>query len=101
MQIYEEIQSQAEAILSGLHSDGLNLSVTDKATLRIVGTATKRQLEIVRLWKRRIIEALSPKCSNCTQPMQIIDNGKLWFCPIGCESRKALWTKNPKKTHLN
>ncbi len=90
MQIYEETQSQAETILSGLRADGLNLSVTDKATLRVVGTATKRQLEIVRLWKRHIIEALSPHCSNCTLPMELINGGALWFCPFGCESRKKL-----------
>jgi len=34
MQIYEEIQKQAETILMTLRADGLNLSVTKKATLR-------------------------------------------------------------------
>jgi hypothetical protein len=60
-----------------------------KATPRIVGATANQQLEIVRLWKRQIIKALSPKCSNCTLPMRIIDNGKLWFCPLGCESREV------------
>ena len=90
MQIYEEVQMQAETILRTLFADGLNLSITDKQSLRIVGTTTKRQLEVVRIWKHSLIEALSPKCSNCASPMQLIDNGNLWFCPLGCESRKAL-----------
>ena len=88
MHIYQQIQSQAEIILGELRAGGLNLSITDKATLRIVGTATERQLEIARLWKQNIIDALSPKCSNCTLPMQIIDNGALWFCALGCGSKK-------------
>lgn len=87
MQIHEEIQIQAETILTTLRADGLNLSITDKQGLRIVGTATKRQLEVVRFWKQHIIEALSPKCTNCALPMQLIDNGNLWFCQLGCESR--------------
>ncbi|MEJ7701437.1 MAG: hypothetical protein WKF71_17590 [Pyrinomonadaceae bacterium] len=88
MQTYEEIKTQAGEILRTLRADGLNLSVTDNSKLHIVGTATLRQLKIVRIWKRHIIEALSPKCSNCTLAMQIIDNGNLWFCPFGCESQK-------------
>lgn len=90
MQIYEEIQKQAETILEMLRADGLKFSITDKATLRIVGTATARQLEIVRLWKRQIIEALSPKCEHCDLEMNLIENGKLWFCPLGCESKKVI-----------
>jgi len=88
MEIYQQIQKRAETILGELRADGLNLSITDKTILRIVGTATARQLEIVRLWRQGIIEAISPKCSNCTLPMQIINNGELWFCPFGCESKK-------------
>jgi hypothetical protein len=87
MQIYDEIQKQAAIILRTLRADGLNLFVTKTANLRIVGTATARQLEIVRLWKRQIIEALSPKCSNCTLPMRLVNNGNLWLCPFGCQSQ--------------
>jgi ferredoxin-thioredoxin reductase catalytic subunit len=30
----------------------------------------------------------TPKCS-CSSVMELIENGKTWFCPMGCESRKA------------
>ncbi len=88
MHIYQQIKNQAETILSELQADGLNLSITDNSKLHIVGTAKPAQLQLIRIWKRHIIEALSPKCSNCTLAMQIIDNGNLWFCPFGCESQK-------------
>lgn len=88
MQTYEEIKTQAGEILRTLCADGLSLSVTDNSKLHIVGTAKPAQLQLIRIWKRHIIEALSPKCSNCTLAMQIIDNGTLWFCPLGCESQK-------------
>jgi hypothetical protein len=88
MQIYEQIQKQAETILTTFRANGLNLSITDKQTLRIVGTATKRQLEFIRVWKQQIIETLSPKCSNCVSPMRLIENGNLWFCPLGCQFRE-------------
>ena len=88
MEIYQQIQSQAETILGELRAGGLDLSVTDKATLRIVGTATVRQLELVRVWRQHIIDTLSPKCSNCALPLQIINNGALWLCALGCETKK-------------
>lgn len=28
-------------------------------------------------------------CSNCNLEMDLIEDGNLWFCPFGCESRKA------------
>lgn len=31
-----------------------------------------------------------PKCSNCDLEMNLIENNTLWFCPLGCESRKAV-----------
>ncbi|HLM60436.1 MAG TPA: hypothetical protein VK308_06520 [Pyrinomonadaceae bacterium] len=94
MLIYKEMQIQAETILDRFRADGLSLSVTNKQTLRIVGAVSKRQLEVVRLWKQNIIEALSPKCTNCGLSMQLIENGDLWFCPLGCESRKAKFYKS-------
>ncbi len=30
-----------------------------------------------------------PKCSNCDLEMNLIENNTLWFCPLGCESRKV------------
>jgi hypothetical protein len=90
MLCYGEIQNQAAIILRTLRADGLNLSVTKTTNLRIVGRATKQQLELVRLWKQQIIEALSPKCEHCDLEMNLIENGKLWFCPLGCESKKVI-----------
>jgi hypothetical protein len=79
---------QAERILSELQVSGLSLTLTDKSSLRIKGKATKGQIEFCRRFKTQIIEALSPHCSNCALPMQLINDGNLWFCPFGCESRK-------------
>jgi hypothetical protein len=88
MEIYRQIQNQAEFILGELRADGLSLSVTDTLQLHIVGVAKPSQLALIRLWKQNIIDVLSQKCTNCTLPMQIIDNGALWFCPLGCSSQK-------------
>jgi hypothetical protein len=86
MQIQNKAQS--EHILSELQASGLSLSLTDKSSLRIVGKATPAQIKTCRLFRTRIIEALSPHCSNCALPMQLINGGNLWFCPFGCESQK-------------
>jgi hypothetical protein len=88
MEIYQQIQNQAEIILGELRADGLNLSITDTGKLHIVGPSKPAQLALIRLWKQGIIDALSPKCTDCTLPMQIIDDGKLWFCALGCSSKK-------------
>ncbi len=88
MEIYQQIQNQAETILGELRADGLNLSITDTGKLHIVGTAKPAQLALIRFWKQNIIDALSPKCTDCTLPMQIIDGGELWFCALGCSSQK-------------
>lgn len=29
-------------------------------------------------------------CSNCGLELKLIENNTLWFCPFGCESRKAV-----------
>ncbi|MDQ3748666.1 MAG: hypothetical protein M3367_06600 [Acidobacteriota bacterium] len=87
MEFYKQIEKEAETILSELRAGGLSLVVTGKTSLRIKGEATPAQLETCRKWKARFINQLSPKCSNCTQPLQLINSGALWFCPFGCESR--------------
>lgn len=79
---------ETEYILSELQVSGLSLTLTDKSSLRIKGEATETQIETCRRFKAQIIEALSLHCSNCALPMRIIDNGSLWFCPLGCQSRK-------------
>lgn len=33
---------------------------------------------------------LFPKCSNCNLEMKLIENNTLWFCSMGCESRKVI-----------
>jgi hypothetical protein len=88
METYRQTQNQAEFILGELRSDGLSLSITDAGKLHIVGRSKPAQLALIRIWKQGIIDALSPKCSNCALPMQIIDNGELWFCPFGCETKE-------------
>lgn len=90
MEFYKQIEKEAKTILSEFQASGLSLVVTGKTSLRIKGEATPKQIENLRKWKTQLINQLSPKCSNCAQPMQLINDGALWFCPFGCESRKAL-----------
>ena len=90
MQIYQQIENEAAVILSAFQATGLNLVVTGKNSLRIKGEATRQQVEILRRWKTQLIDRLSLKCSNCGLPMQIINDGALWFCALGCESREIL-----------
>ncbi len=89
MEFYKQIERAAKTILSEFRASGLSLVVTGKNSLRIKGEATSAQIETCRRFKAQIIETLSLHCSNCTQPMQLIDGGNLWFCPLGCESREA------------
>jgi len=86
---YRQLKDYGEWLLSELERQGVKLSVVGENGLHIKGEITFAQKENVCLWKRQLIEALSPHCSNCGLPMQIIDNGALWFCPFGCESRKV------------
>jgi len=88
MEIHKRIVAEGNKILQRLEGQGVSFEVIDKNTLRITVKTTLKQFELVRLWKQRIIEALSPHCANCGLPMQIINNGELWFCPFGCESKK-------------
>ncbi len=30
---------------------------------------------------------IAPNCRNCSLEMNLINDGTLWFCPFGCESR--------------
>ncbi len=87
MELYKQIEKEAKTILSDFQASGLSLAVTGKTSLRIKGEATRQQIENLRKWKTQLINRLSPKCSNCTLPLQLINDGTLWFCPFGCESR--------------
>jgi tRNA G26 N,N-dimethylase Trm1 len=31
-------------------------------------------------------EKIIKKCSNCGLEMNLIENDKIWFCPLGCET---------------
>lgn len=84
-----QIQDYGEWLASELEKEGVKLSVTSENGLRVQGEITPAQKEYIRIWKRHLIEALSPKCKSCASPMQLINNGSIWFCPLGCESRKA------------
>jgi hypothetical protein len=90
MEFYKQIEKEAKTVLSEFCTSGLSLIVTGKNSLRIKGAATPEQIENLRKWKTQLINQLSPKCSNCTLPMELINDGTLWFCPFGCESRKAV-----------
>lgn len=85
---HQERQSYAKWLLSELKQQGVEFSVVESG-LSVKGEMTPAQKENVRLWKRQLIETLSPKCSNCTMAMNLIENGKLWFCPFGCESKEV------------
>ena len=80
------IESFATWFVDILKKQGVILTVKNENCLNIYGEMTLAQKENIKLWKRQIINHLSPKCSNCNLPMNLIDDGKVWFCPIGCQS---------------
>jgi len=86
---HRQLKEYGEWLLSELEKQDIKLSVVGENGLHIKGEITSAQKVYIRLWKRQLIEALSPHCSNCGLPMRIIENGNLWFCPLGCESRKV------------
>jgi hypothetical protein len=88
MEIYQQIQNQAEIIVGELRTDGLSLSITDTGKLHIAGRSKPAQTALIRLWKQGIIDAISPHCSNCDLPMELINDGELWFCALGCETKE-------------
>ncbi len=83
---HQAIELYGVWLLGELQKQGIFLSVIGENTLRVKGEMTLEQKELIRLWKRHLIEALSPKCSDCTLPMTLIENGKTWFCSLGCGS---------------
>ncbi|HXG82563.1 MAG TPA: hypothetical protein VNI84_00925 [Pyrinomonadaceae bacterium] len=85
---HRQLKEYGEWLLSELEKQGVKLSITNENALHIKGEITTAQKEHIRLWKRWLIEAISPHCSNCRLPMCLIENGTLWFCPFGCESQK-------------
>jgi hypothetical protein len=86
MEIHKKIVAEGKQVLQRLEGQGIGFEITDQNTLRITAKTTPKQFELIRLWKKHIIDSISPKCSNCTLPMQLINDGELWFCPFGCET---------------
>ena len=87
---YRQLQEYGEWLLSELEKAGVKLSVVAGNGLHIQGEITAAQKEYIRIWKQQMIETLSPKCKHCNLAMNLIEDGKLWFCAMGCESRKAI-----------
>ena len=83
----QQLRDYGKWLLSELKKEGVKISVTGANGLHIQGEITPAQKELVRVWKRQLIELLSPKCKNCNLSMNLIENGEIWFCPFGCESR--------------
>jgi hypothetical protein len=86
---HQQLKEYGKWLLSELEKQNITLTVASGNGLHIKGEITYAQKEYIRLWKRQLIELLSPHCSNCDLPMRIIDARNLWFCPLGCESREA------------
>lgn len=89
MDIPERIKNEGETVFKHLQAQGISFEITPANKLRITTQTTKKQFDLIRLWKAQIIEEISPKCSNCGLAMDLINDGKLWFCRLGCESRKS------------
>jgi hypothetical protein len=86
MEIHERIKNDGKIIFKDLQAQGISFEVTSKNKLRIMTKTTAAQFNLIRLWKAQIIDEISPKCSNCKIAMQLIEDGRLWFCPLGCIS---------------
>lgn len=86
MEIWERTKKEGGRVFRDLQAQGIGFEITLSNKLRITARTTAKQFELIRLWKVQIIEAISPKCANCGLAMNLIENGKLWFCPLGCES---------------
>ena len=64
------------------------LTKTDKTKSVVVSSAfvsgqlrdTSEKIENIKF---------SPICSNCGLELKLIENGTIWFCPMGCEKRKT------------
>ncbi|HEX8735155.1 MAG TPA: hypothetical protein VF721_07540 [Pyrinomonadaceae bacterium] len=82
---HHALEDFAAWLVGALKVQGVILSVVGENALHIKGELTAAQRENIRLWKRQLIENLSPKCS-CGLPMKLIENGSLWLCPFGCKS---------------
>lgn len=83
---HHALEDYAAWLIGALKQQGVSLAVVSADALHVKGKLTAEQKENIRLWKRQLINALSPKCSRCTLPMRIIENGSLWLCPFGCQS---------------
>src|SRR3712207_1869141 len=72
-----------------LKKQGIFLSVVGENSLHIKGEITGEQRREIRIWKRQLINALSPKCGKCQSVMKLIEAENLLLCPLACGSREA------------
>lgn len=86
MERHQAVEKYGVWLLGELQKLGISLTVVGENGLHVKGEMNAEQKEIVRLWKRQLIEALSPKCLVCGLPMNFLENNNLWFCPFGCSS---------------
>jgi hypothetical protein len=84
---FQAVEQYAVWLLRELQNEGIKLAVVGENSLSVKGEMTVEQKENIRIWKKHLIDALSPKCGNCTLPMKLIENNTVWFCPFGCESK--------------
>jgi len=83
---HHALEDFAAWLIGALKMQGVALSVSGENSLHIKGELTADQRENIRLWKRQLIENLSPKCVCCGLPMRLINDGAVWLCPFGCKS---------------
>jgi hypothetical protein len=88
MEIHKRIVAEGNQVLQRLEGQGIGFEITDKNTLRITTKTTPEHFELIRLWKKHIIDSISAHCSNCGLPMELINDGEVWFCGLGCETKK-------------
>lgn len=86
---HHALKDFAAWLVGALKIQGVSLAVVGKNALHVTGEITVEQKESLRIWKRQIIEALSPKCPGCNLSLELIENGNLWFCPLGCKSMEV------------
>lgn len=87
---FQSVENFGKHLSAELKKRGVILSVVGENGLRIQGELTASEKEIVKTWKRQLINAISPKCSKCGSVMELIENGKLWFCRLGCGSKLVI-----------
>ncbi len=63
------------------------LTKTDETQFEVVSSVFVSD-ELAQFPENSIESENALICSNCGLEMNLIENNTLWFCPLGCESRK-------------